>query len=534
MANCFRSLDHGVAAGAGKLGFSGSGLVAHGNTRAQGAPHAIVIGSGFGGLAAAIRLACKGWRVQVLEKLDAPGGRAYVWRQDGFTFDAGPTIITAPFLLDELWALAGKKFSDDVDLRLMEPFYRIRFDDGTWFDYSGDTQRMRDEVARFCPDDLQAYERFVDEADNCYQRGFLELGSIPYNTVGDLLGAIPNMLRMKGWRSIFRMACGHFSNPKLRIVMSFHPLLIGGNPLSVTCIYSLINTLERRFGVHWAMGGTGTIVSAMVRLLQGLGGSITYNAQVARIDIEEQKIGRGKARGVTLAGGEHLGADIVVSNADTLWTYKNLVAPQHRRHWTDKRIKGSRHSMSLFVWYFGTNRRYEDVPHHMMVLGPRYEGLLRDIFKHHVVPEDFSLYLHRPTATDPSMAPAGCDAFYVLSPVSHLQSETDWAQKAESYRQAIEQALERTVLPGLKTHIVTSRVTTPLDFQDRLLSYQGAAFGMEPLLLQSAWFRPHNRSEDVDGLYMVGAGTHPGAGVPGVLMSAKTLEMVVPEVHTFA
>jgi len=191
MANCFRSLDHGAAAGAGKLGFSGSGLVAHGNTRAQGAPHAIVIGSGFGGLAAAIRLACKGWRVQVLEKLDAPGGRAYVWRQDGFTFDAGPTIITAPFLLDELWALAGKKFSDDVDLRLMEPFYRIRFDDGTWFDYSGDTERMRDEVARFCPDDLQAYERFVDEADNCYQRGFLELGSIPYNTVGDLLGAIP-------------------------------------------------------------------------------------------------------------------------------------------------------------------------------------------------------------------------------------------------------------------------------------------------------------------------------------------------------
>ena len=534
MTSFFRPVNGGVAAGVGNLGFAGSGGEVQASARPQGAPRAIVIGSGFGGLAAAIRLACKGWRVQVLEKLDAPGGRAYVWRQDGFTFDAGPTIITAPFLLDELWALAGKKFSDDVDLRLMEPFYRIRFDDGTWFDYSGDAERMRDEVARFCPEDLQAYESFVAEADQCYQRGFLELGSIPYNTVGDLLRAIPNMVRMKGWRSIFRMACRHFSHPKLRIVMSFHPLLIGGNPLSVTCIYSLINTLERRFGVHWAMGGTGTIISAMVRLLESLGGSITYNAQVARINIDAQDNGRGRARGVTLAGGEQLGADIVVSNADTLWTYKNLVAPQYRKHWTDKRITASRHSMSLFVWYFGTNRRYEDVPHHLMLLGPRYEGLLRDIFKHHLVPEDFSLYLHRPTATDPSMAPPGCDAFYVLSPVSHLQSGTDWTQKAESYRLAIAQALERTVLPGLQQHIVTSRVTTPLDFQDRLLSYQGAAFGMEPLLLQSAWFRPHNRSEAVDGLYMVGAGTHPGAGVPGVLMSAKTLEMVVPEVHTLA
>jgi phytoene desaturase len=342
------------------------------------------------------------------------------------------------------------------------------------------------------------------------------------------------MVKMKGWRSIHQMVCSHFSNPKLRVVMSFHPLLIGGNPTSVTCIYSLINTLERRFGVHWAMGGTGSIVTAMVRLLESLGGRIRYDTQVAQVRIDSQSNGRGKARGVTLANGESMDADIVVSNADTLWTYKNLVAPQYRKHWTNKRIEGSRHSMSLFVWYFGTNRRYEDVPHHMMLLGPRYEGLLRDIFKNHVVPDDFSLYLHRPTATDPSMAPEGCDAFYVLSPVSHLQSGTDWKAKTESYRLAIAQALEKTVLPDLQKHIVTSRVTTPLDFQDRLLSYQGAAFGMEPLLLQSAWFRPHNRSEDVDGLYMVGAGTHPGAGVPGVLMSAKTLEKVVPDVKTFA
>jgi phytoene desaturase len=494
----------------------------------------VVIGSGFGGLAAGIRLACRGWRVQVLEKLDAPGGRAYVWRQDGFTFDAGPTIITAPFLLEELWALAGRKFSDDVELRLMDPFYRIRFDDGTWFDYSGDAQRMRDEVARFSPADLPHYERFLVEAAKCYQLGFEELGSIAYNTVGDLIRAVPNMARMRGWRSIHQMVCGYFRDPKLRIVMSFHPLLIGGNPLSVTCIYSLINTLERRFGVHWAMGGTGAIVRAMVRLLESLGGSIRYDAEVRRIDVEPRPGGRGRATGVTLADGEGISADIVVSNADTMWTYRHLVDARYRRRWTDRRIERSRHSMSLFVWYFGTSRRYEDVPHHMMILGPRYEELLRDIFRRHRVPKDFSLYLHRPTATDPSMAPPGCDSFYVLSPVSHLDSGTDWARVAEPYRRAVAEALERTVLPDLQRHIVTSRVTTPQDFHDRLLSYKGAAFGMEPLLLQSAWFRPHNRSEDVDGLYMVGAGTHPGAGVPGVLMSAKTLEQVIPEVNVFA
>jgi phytoene desaturase len=533
MTNFFKSIK-----GETPEGGSGAGHLAGSPTLMTGGgssnrPLAVVIGSGFGGLAAAIRLACKGWRVQVLEKLDAPGGRAYVWRQDGFTFDAGPTIITAPFMLDELWELAGRRFSDDVELKAIDPFYRIRFDDGTWFDYSGDPVHMRAEVARFCPEDLQHYDRFLEEAAQCYKLGFEELGSVPYDTLGDLIGAVPRMVRMKGWRSIYRMVCGHFTHPKLRIVMSFHPLLIGGNPMSVTCIYSLINTLERRYGVHWAMGGTGAIITAMVKLLESLGGSIRYDAQVERINVQPQRNGRGRANGVTLKSGEKIDASIVISNADTLWTYRYLVEPQYRKHWTNRRIEGSRHSMSLFVWYFGTNRRYDDVPHHLMSLGPRYEGLLRDIFKRHVVPKDFSLYLHRPTATDPSMAPPGCDAFYVLSPVAHLGSGTDWKEKAESYRLSIAEALERTVLPDLQKHIVTSRVTTPLDFQDRLLSYQGAAFGMEPLLLQSAWFRPHNRSEDVDSLYMVGAGTHPGAGVPGVLMSAKTLEKVIPDVRTF-
>lgn len=495
----------------------------------QGAPKAIVIGSGFGGLAAAIRLSCRGYHVEVFEKLDAPGGRAYVWKQDGFTFDAGPTIVTAPFMLEELWALCGRRFSDDIDLRPMDPYYRIRFDDGSWFDYSGDEEHMRREVARFSPDDLPGYENFLKEAAHCYKLGFEELGAQAFDGIGDLLAAVPSLTRMRGWRSIYRMVAGHLRHPKLRIVMSFHPLLIGGNPFSVTCVYSLINTLERRFGVHWAMGGTGALIRGMVKLLAERGVAVRCNAEVRRITVDQ-----GRATGIELTDGSLHRADIVVSNADTAWTYRHLVEPQHRRHWTDQRIERGRYSMSLFVWYFGTKKRFDDVPHHMMVLGPRYKGLLTDIFKRQHLAEDFSLYLHRPTATDPSMAPEGCDAFYVLSPVPHLGSGTDWAAHAETYRRAIEARLEATVLPGLREQIVTSRVTTPQDFHDRLLSFKGAAFGLEPLLLQSAWFRPHNRSEDVQGLFMVGASTHPGAGVPGVLMSAKALETVVPHVSSLA
>jgi phytoene desaturase len=491
----------------------------------QSAPRAIVIGSGFGGLAAAIRLSCRGYQVEVFEKLDAPGGRAYVWRQDGFTFDAGPTIITAPFMLEELWTLCGRKLADDVELRPLDPFYRIRFDDGTWFDYSGDAQKMRDEVARFSADDLPGYERFLTEAATCYKLGFEELGANAFDGIGDLMAAVPSLMKMRGWRSIYRMVSGHLRNPKLRIVMSFHPLLIGGNPFSVTCVYSLINTLERRFGVHWAMGGTGALVRGLVKLLSERGVPVHLNVEVRRITVEN-----GRATGIELANGDRHAADIVVSNADTAWTYRHLIEPQHRRHWTDKRGEKARYSMSLFVWYFGTNRRFEDVPHHMMVLGPRYKELLEDIFTRHHLAEDFSLYLHRPTATDLSMAPPGHDAFYVLAPVPHLDSGTDWATQAEPYRQAVLERLERTVMPGLRDSIVTSRVTTPQDFHDRLLSFKGAAFGQEPVLLQSAWFRPHNRSEDVQGLFMVGASTHPGAGVPGVLMSAKALETVVPQV----
>jgi len=488
-------------------------------------PSAIVIGSGFGGLAAAIRLSCKGYHVQVLEKLAAPGGRASVHKQDGFTFDAGPTIITAPYLLEELWTLCGREFSHDITLKEMEPFYRIRFDDGTWFDYSGNDKTMRAEIARFSADDLAGYDRFMVEANMAHKLGFEDLGGVTFDTIWDLLAAVPNMVRMRAWRSIYALVAKHIKNPKLRMVFSFHPLLIGGNPFSVTSVYSLINTLERRFGVHWAMGGTGALIKGLVNLLEERGAQVRCNAPVTRILIEN-----GRAVGVELQNSETLRSDIVVSNADTAWTYKNLVDKKYRQHWTDRKIANGKYSMSLFVWYFGTKRQYHDVPHHMIMLGPRYRELLTDIFKRHKLADDFSLYLHRPSASDPSVAPSGCDAFYVLAPVPHLGSGTDWSKQAEPFRQSIQNLLEKTVMPGLGAEVISQKLMTPQDFHDNLWSYKGAAFGLEPLLLQSAWFRPHNRSEDVPGLYMVGAGTHPGAGVPGVLMSAKTLEKVIPDV----
>ena len=492
-------------------------------------PSAIVIGSGFGGLAAAIRLSCKGYHVQVLEKLDAPGGRASVHKQDGFTFDAGPTIITAPYLLEELWTLCGRQFSHDITLKEMEPFYRIRFDDGSWFDYSGNDKTMRSEIARFASDDLAGYDRFMVEANLAHKLGFEDLGGVTFDSIWDLLAAVPNMVRMRAWRSIYALVAKHIKNPKLRMVFSFHPLLIGGNPFSVTSVYSLINTLERRFGVHWAMGGTGALIKGLVNLLEERGAQVRCSAPVTRILIEN-----GRAVGVELQNGETLRSDIVVSNADTAWTYKNLVDKKYRQHWTDRKIANGKYSMSLFVWYFGTKKQYHDVPHHMIMLGPRYRELLTDIFKRHKLADDFSLYLHRPSASDPSVAPAGCDAFYVLAPVPHLGSGTDWSKQAEPFRQSIQDLLEKTVMPGLGAEVITQKLMTPQDFHDNLWSYKGAAFGLEPLLLQSAWFRPHNRSEDVPGLYMVGAGTHPGAGVPGVLMSAKALEKVIPDVTHYS
>ena len=531
MTNVYKSIDRHVDGTDG--GGDGRGIDAASvndvTPVSAGAPTAVVIGTGFGGLAAAIRLSVKGYRVQMLEKLDAPGGRAYVHKQDGFTFDAGPTIITLPHLIGELFTLCGREMKDHVDLRLMSPFYRIRFDDGTHFDYSNNDEEMLAQIEQLSPEDVQGFKNLMVASERCFQLGFVELGMVPFETFGDVVKAMPNLIKMKAWQTIYGLVAKHIKHPKLRIVMSFHPLLIGGNPYSVTAVYALIHSLERRWGVHSAMGGTGAIVNALVNLLEERQVPILYNAPVTRIRVAD-----GRATGVELDSGEFIPADIVVSNGDAAWTYRHLVEPQHRKHWTDRRIAKGKYSSGLFVWYFGTDRRYEDVPHHMMVLGPRYKGLLQDIFKNHTLSKDFSLYLYRPTATDPSLAPPGCDSFYVLSVVPNLSSETDWPAVTAQYQDAIATALEESVLPNLRQHVVSSKVTTPQDFQDRLWSYKGAGFGLEPILVQSAWFRPHNRSEDVDGLFMVGASSQPGAGVPSVLMSAKMLEQVVPHVKSHA
>ena len=490
-------------------------------------PHAVVIGSGFGGLAAAVRLGARGYRVTVLEKLEAPGGRAFVYRQDGFTFDAGPTVITAPFMFEELWALCGRRMADDIDLRPVAPFYRIRFDDGDCFDYSGDPDAMRAEVARLAPGDVAGYERFLKASEAIFKVGFEELGDKPFDTWTDMAKVLPALLKLEGYRTVWTLACKHVKDARLRVVLTFQSLLVGGNPFSTTSVYCLIAFLERRWGVHFPMGGTGSLVTGLVRLIEGQGGSVRCRSGVAQITVEN-----GAATGVRLENGDTLAADVVVSNADSAWTYRHLVPAEHRHRWTDARIEKARYSMSLFVWYFGTRRQYPDVAHHTIALGPRYRELLTDIFDRKLLADDFSLYLHRPTATDPSLAPPGCDAFYVLSPVPHLQSGTDWAAHAEPYRLAIQKRLQDTLLPGLADEIVTSRLLTPQDFQDRLSSFRGAAFSLEPVLTQSAWFRPHNRSEELDRLYLVGAGTHPGAGLPGVLSSARVLDSVVPHADT--
>jgi len=483
---------------------------------------AIVIGSGFGGLAAAVRLGAGGYKVTVLERLESPGGRARVFRQDGFTFDAGPTIVTAPFLFSELWELAGARLQDDVELRPVSPFYRIRFADGSHFDYSGDDEWMRQEIARFCPGDLPGYERFKRHTRELCEVGFEQLGHVPFGRWRDMFRVLPQLVRLQAWRSVHGLVASYLKDPRLRTVFSFHPLLVGGNPFTTTAVYALINDLERRWGVHYAMGGTGQLVNGLVSLIKRQGGRLLCNADVTSITVEQ-----GHAKGVELANGRQLKADIVVSNADAAWTYRKLLPNLKRRRWTMRKLDRLKPSMSLFVWYFGTNRQYPDVPHHTISLGPRYRGLLDDIFGTGKLAEDFSLYLHRPSATDPSCAPPGCDAFYVLSPVPHLASGIDWEQQAEPYRLRIEQSLQETLLPGLGDALVTSRVMTPLHFRDELLSWQGAAFGPQPVLTQSAWFRPHNRSEEVAGLYLVGAGTHPGAGLPGVLSSAKVLDGVL-------
>jgi phytoene desaturase len=387
---------------------------------------------------------------------------------------------------------------------------------------------MEQQINRLAPRDLNGYREFLKASEAIYKVAFERLAHVPFATFGGMLRLAPDLLRLRSYRSIHGLVSSYVKDPRIRFALSFHPLFVGGNPFTTTSIYGLIAFLERRWGVHCAIGGMGRIVKGMAGLIEGQGNRIRYGAQVASITVAGRR-----ATGVRLDSGEQLKSDIVISNADSAMLYGHLLPAALRRRWTDRKIARAQYSMSLFVWYFGTDRRYPDVPHHTILAGSRYRELVRDIFERRILADDFSLYLHRPTASDPSLAPPGCDAFYVLSPVPHLDGNIDWHSKAEVYRLAIARHLSSTLLPDLEKHVVSSRMMTPLDFRDRLLSYKGAAFGLAPALLQSAWFRPHNQSEDIESLYLVGAGTHPGAGLPGVLSSARVLDTVVPDAAAF-
>ena len=477
----------------------------------------IVIGSGFGGLGAASRLLSAGHNVTILEKRDKLGGRAYVYEQNGFKFDGGPTVITAPFLFDDIWTAAGKKREDYVEFVPCDPFYRIFDHTGKSFDYNNDHEFTLKEIDKWSPEDKQGYEDFLATTKPIFDKGFTDLADKPFLKVSDMLKVAPDLIRLQSHKNVYKYVSQFIKNDFLRQCFSFHPLLVGGNPFDTTSIYAMIHYLEREWGVHYALGGTGAIVNAFEQLITEQGGKIHLETEV-----DEILVTNGKATGVRLGNGEIIEADTVVSNADVAFTYKNMIKPTHRRKYTNRKIARTKYSMSLFVIYFGTDRQYRDqgLAHHNIILGPRYKALLDDIFDNKIVAEDFSLYLHMPTITDPSIAPGGHEGFYVLSPVPHLDSGTDWESFASIYKKAIMDFLEENYLPDLSKHLVAEHYIDPLHFQDVLNSYKGSAFSVQPILTQSAWFRPHNKSEDVDELYFVGAGTHPGAGLPGVLSSS--------------
>jgi len=490
-------------------------------------PRVAVIGTGFGGLAAAIRLQAMGLATVIFEARDLPGGRAYVYRDGGFTFDAGPTVITAPHCIEELFAVAGRRMEDAVTLLPVKPYYRLVWSDGYAFDYSGGQPEMEAQIQARCPQDLQGYRDFVDYARKVFVKGYQELGAVPFLRFADMVRVAPDLIRLRADRTVYAAVARFVGDEHLRQALSFHSLLVGGNPFETSAIYTLIHYLERNWGVFFPRGGTGALVRALVRLFEDLGGEVRLSTPVRRV--EPPNGNRPRVHVVQTDRGPET-FDLVVSDADVHHTYARLYGQDPRGAAMGRRLERMDWSMSLFLVYFGTARRYPELAHHTVVFGPRYEGLLHDVFHGAHLPEDFSLYLHAPTITDPSLAPPGGEAFYVLSPVPHLgHAPIDWNTAGPAYADRILEWLELLLLPGLRGSIVTRRIFTPLEFQGELNTFQGSAFSVAPTLTQSAWFRPRNRDPRIPGLYLVGAGTHPGAGLPGVINSAKATARLIAE-----
>jgi phytoene desaturase len=484
----------------------------------------VVIGAGFGGLAAAIRLRAKGYAVTLVEANEQAGGRASVFERNGYVFDAGPTVITAPYLIEELFASVGRDMNDYLELMPVDPFYRVLFHDGASFDYVGDEDRIVSQIREMSPGDVDGYAKLAAHAERIFDIGYTQLADQPFDRLSDMLRVVPDMIKLESYRTVAGLVGKYIKDERLRQVFSFQPLLVGGNPYNVTSIYMLIHWLERKWGVHFPKGGTGALVKSLVTLFEEVGGELRLNSPVEEIEVKD-----GRAVAVKIEGGDRIECSGVVSNADPTMVYKHLVGKEHRKKHTDASLNRKRQSMSLFVSYFGTDKKFDDVAHHTIVLGPRYKGLLDDIFHKRVLADDFSLYLHRPTASDPDLAPEGGETFYVLSPVPNDKSGIDWSQRGDEYEDRILSHLDKTHMPGLKASLKEHFYVDPRYFSERLRSADGAAFGIEPVLRQSAYMRFHNRSEDVKDLWFVGASSHPGAGVPGVLCSAKVLDKQMPD-----
>jgi phytoene desaturase len=480
----------------------------------------IVIGSGFGGLAASLRLRAKGHKVTLVEKQPDLGGRARVFKKDGFTYDGGPTVITAPHLFEELFSLFNKKISDYVEIVPLDLWYRFVFNDGNTFDYNGDDKSMEEQVKKYNSDDYNGYKELVNFTEKIFDKGFTDLSDKPFNNLVFMMKQIPALLKLKSYKSVYSLVSNYISNEKLRRVFSMHPLLVGGNPFSTTSIYTLILFLEKKWGIHYSIGGTGSVVKALEKLMKEENITIIKDAEVTEILTKNKKV-----TGVKINESKIINCDYIICNSDPPNVYNNLIKSKEDYNFLFKqKMKRMDYSMGLFVYYFGSKKKYNNVAHHTIYFGESYEKHLDNIFEKKILSEDISYYLHRPSATDPNMAPSDQDAFYVLVPVPNNLSKINWIDEGNKFKNLVLDKMDKTILPGIKENVVSDFYLTPDYFEIDLATLHGSGFSIQPKFSQSAYFRFHNQSEVFNNLYFVGAGTHPGAGMPGVLSSAKVLD----------